>query len=449
MKYIIFLGLILLSTDIYAQHSDKCAYDRLLNSVSTHHPDIARDVDSIKTGMSDVVRSMSKTTQFEEYVIPVVFHIVLNSAQLNRIGNDFGIRRRVDSQLIVLNRDIQGLNADSINIPGAFKSLFGKANIRFELAHTTPDGDSTPGYEIINTNVNGFEVEGQYGSGFGFSASKYPEAGGAASWDPNSYLNIWVINPLENGQPTNIVGLALPPFLTNSTSGISIVERGLMLHYGAFGKKTGVVDFYIRGSEDGKTLTHEVGHYFGMFHIWGDDDGQCPDNGGDDDGISDTPPQAYPSGDCPVYPKYDACTRDGNGIMFMNYMDYVPDNCAVMFTKEQVQVMESRLQPGAESYTLTQHPWLLSYPAANTTRDNNYTIYPNPADNVINIVFRLPSQNLKFMRIIDMMGRIIDVQEYELQTAYYSFHTGRLQAGLYFIQMEFAGETDVQKILVR
>lgn len=450
MKNYFFLGgiLLLLNTVTSAQQYDKCAYDMVMHQLIFEENISKENVDSLIESMSHASRSMAKTTLSSEYVIPVIFHIVLNDAQLNRIGNEAGISKRIDSQLVVLNRDIQGLNADSINIPDVFKPLFGKANIRFALAHTTPDGERTPGYEIVNTNASGFEVEGEYGSGFGFSSSKYTESGGAHAWDPNSYLNIWVINPLENRQPTNIVGLALPPFLTRGSTGISILERGIVLHYGAFGKKAGQFDFYVKGSEDGRTLVHEVGHYFGMFHIWGDDEGKCPDNGGNDDGISDTPPQSYPSSNCPVYPKHDACTRTGSGVMFMNYMDYVPDYCALMFTKEQVQIMESRLQPGEESYTLTKHPWLLSYPSG-STEANTYTVYPNPADNVINVVFRHPSEGLQYIRLLDIAGRVVGVQEYNLQTAYYSFDTGGLQAGLYFLEIQFSGAREVKKVLVR
>ena len=86
-----------------------------------------------------------------------------------------------------------------------------------------------------------------------------------------------------------------------------------------------------------KTLTHEAGHYFNLYHIWGDDDGACTGT----DYVDDTPNQANATTGCYSGIKTDKCTPGGNGIMYENYMDYSDDPCLVMFTAGQVERMQS------------------------------------------------------------------------------------------------------------
>jgi hypothetical protein len=78
----------------------------------------------------------------------------------------------------------------------------------------------------------------------------------------------------------------------------------------------------------------EVGHWLGLYHIWGDD--TCGD-----DRIADTPPAIEKNFGCPHYPwrPNNRCGGDSKGEMFMNYMDYVDDDCMNSFTKGQVAVM--------------------------------------------------------------------------------------------------------------
>lgn len=432
-----------------AQTAQKCGFSRLAESVMSQRPDYADTLELVRNGDRGNGRSASKTTLSTEATIPVVFHIVLTKTQFDFLGGTEGVERRIDSQLVVINRDFAGTNYDRSAIPSAFQSVFGNSNIRFALAHTAPDGSATPGYEVTFTSRQGFEVDFGTGSGFGFSGAKYTSSGGAAAWDPYSYLNIWVINPLENGTASNIVGLAVPPYFTRGNGGLPLQEEGLVLHHRGFGKRTFLGESFVDGSDGGRTLTHELGHYFGLLHIWGDDDGLCPGSGGMDDGISDTPPQAYSSSDCPQFPEYDACSPDGNGIMFMNYMDYIDDACALMFTDEQVARMHRYVVSGGDAYGLTQHPWLLEYPPGTMYDPNGYTVYPNPADDQVNIVFRHPATGLKSIRVIDIMGRVLAVKEFDFSAAFYSFPTGGLNAGVYFIALDFTDTTEVHKVLVR
>lgn len=448
-KVLLTIGL-LLPLSVNAQTTHKCGYKHLAGEVINKYPHYEDTLQQLRDGVYHKGRSAAKTTLSGEVMIPVIFHIVITQRQLDFLGGVESIERRLDSQMVVINRDFAGLNNDRAAVPSAFTDVFGSSNIRFALAHTAPDGSATPGYEITITQKEGFEVDYGMGSGFGFSSAKYEESGGAAAWDPYSYLNVWVINPLENGAGSNIVGLAVPPYFTREYSNIPTREEGVLVHHRAFGKRTFLGDLYVSGSDAGRTLTHELGHYFGLFHIWGDDDGLCPGNGGSDDGIADTPPQAYSSSGCNTFPETDQCSPDGSGIMFMNYMDYSNDSCSVMFTEQQVSRMQDKVVAGGYAYSLSLHPWLLKYPDGSTEQQvNDYVIYPNPTDEQINIVFRHPSQGLQYIRLIDILGRVVSIKEYDTETAYYSFSANRLHAGMYFVEMLFNSERKIEKVLVR
>lgn len=445
-------GVLLLSIGlligIITTAQEKCGTETLAKRIAIQHPEIKEHLKEIRQGEQPNTATQNKTAT--QHPIPVVFHIVLNAQQQTQIGGLAGIQQRIDSQLAVLNRDFNTQNPDTSLIPNAFKPLLGNANISFALARTAPDGSATNGYTINTTSQLGFLPEGGIGSGFGFSDAKYTTTSGKDVWDPSSYLNIWVINPInEAGSNTLLLGLAIPYYYVVGNYGVSMNEMGVILHYRAFGKRVSPLDNYIAGADLGRTLTHEVGHMFYLFHIWGDDEGKCPFNGGDDDGIDDTPMQAYPSSRCPSFPFTDGCTQSPPGIMYMNYMDYTDDVCVHLFSKGQVARMRSTLAQGEGMFSLTQHPELLSPPTSNTNSLNNFSVYPNPSDDHVNILFNKQTTNLKGLYVVNLLGQVVARKEVALQSSYYHFNLRSLQTGFYILVMDFGNEKKVTKIMVQ
>ncbi|MEZ5018401.1 MAG: zinc-dependent metalloprotease [Flavipsychrobacter sp.] len=437
---------LLISTGSIAQQ--KCGTELLAKRLAEKHPEVLQQVEKIREGNTPQTAAQQKTNA--QNPIPVVFHIVLNEQQQKQIGGLAGIQQRIDSQLAVLNRDFNARNADTSLIPNAFKPFADNPNISFALARTAPDGSATNGYTINTTSQLGFLPEGGIGSGFGFSDAKYTTTGGKDVWDPSSYLNIWVINPInEAGSNTLLLGLAIPYYYVVGNYGVSMNEMGVILHYRAFGRRVSPLDNYIASADLGRTLTHEVGHMFYLFHIWGDDEGKCPFNGGKDDGIYDTPMQAYSSNRCPSFPFTDGCTQSSPGIMYMNFMDYTDDVCVNMFTKGQVERMRNTIRQGEGMYPLTQHPELLVPPIGNTTTDNNFTIYPNPSDDHINILFAKQTTNLKSLHVVSLLGQVVATHKVEVQSSYYHFNLRSLQTGFYILVMDFGNEKKVTKIMVQ
>lgn len=413
----------------YGQAIHKCGYSYVHNVVAARFPEV-------RTAQ---VQSMAKQTAGDaEVTIPVVFHVVLTDNQLKQLGGAAFIPRYIDSQVAIINRDFNAQNKDSVLIPDAFKPLFGNARIGFALAHTAPDGSATPGYEVRTTIQPGFNLgENTYGSKMAFSDAKYNASGGLDAWDPSTYLNIWIIDAMDNNVGTDILGLTIPPSFVYTTQ-FPAAELGIVLSYTPW--IGSLVNF------KGRTLTHELGHYFELRHIWGDDDGKCPDNGGQDDGIGDTPPQSHETYGCPAFPKYDACTPAGSGIMFMNYMDYTNDNCQHLFTKEQAARMRGEIAPSANSYGLTQHPAILTAPSG---AENSFVIYPNPGDGHIYIRFNYTSSGVKGIRITDMAGRVLARQDVTEQQGFYYFDISQAGSGVYFVLLDTQGGKVVQKVVVK
>ena len=272
--------------------------------------------------------------------IPVVFHIVLSNPY---VITDEAVQSQIDR----MNTDFAGLNADSTNIPTAFQSLRGHSLIQFVLAKRTPSGVLSNGIDRVSGTATGNPNNVT-------DSIKRTSLGGADAWDPDSYLNIWV-GDLSGDQ--GVLGYTQIP-----GSGPS-ADDGVFCNRVGFGVSSCNVNNYNKG----RTIVHELGHYFGLNHIWGDDENSSNKCSGDDfraltndgstyflptslynplgkgntaDDIGDTPNQSIASNDCTTGIKTDACTPSAPGIMYQNFMDYTFDNCYSMFTKQQVARME-------------------------------------------------------------------------------------------------------------
>jgi PKD repeat protein len=233
------------------------------------------------------------------YNIPVVFHVVYNTAAENISTT------RINEQLAVLNNDFRKLNSDASLVPAVWQGIAADCEINFCLATIDPNGNPTTGITRTQTSVTSF---GQN------DAVKYTAQGGINVWDRNFYLNIWVCDLTGT-----LLGYATFP------GGAAAVD-GVVLDYQYTGV-TGASSPFNKG----RTATHEVGHWLNLIHIWGDDNGACSGS----DQVTDTPNQANATGGCPSGVQTDACATAAPGYMWMNYMDYTDDACMYMFTAGQ------------------------------------------------------------------------------------------------------------------
>jgi hypothetical protein len=252
----------------------------------------------------DITVARSGTT-----LVPVVVHVVYNTSRPEQNISEAQIRSQID----VLNRDFRKQNPDVASIPAAFQPLAADARIEFVLASTDPNGNPTNGITRTTTTATGFGADDKV---------KSAATGGADPWPTDRYLNIWVC--LLTG---GLLGYAQFPGGPAVTDGVVITHTG----FGTTG--TAAAPFNL-----GRTATHEIGHWFNLRHIWGDDGNGC--NGSDF--VDDTPNQAGPNTGRPSFPRV-TCNNGPNGDMFMNYMDYTDDAGMFMFTSGQVLRMQSVL----------------------------------------------------------------------------------------------------------
>lgn len=357
------LPLLLLSLSGFGQTGPKCGMDLVVSHWLAEDPERINQWEAYQEARQKQEYEPSTAKGTAQLRIPVVFQVVLTQAQYNSIGGEAGLRRRMASQIDALNRDFNAQNSDKSKVPAVFSSVFGNPEILFAPAHRDPQGNATDGYVLEITNIPGFTIE--------TSSERRAAYGGLDPWDQSRYLNIWIVNISNSG----VLGYALRPDL----AAILHVPMGVTVSYMAFGQKRAFMDGpYFSSTDSGRTMVHEMGHFFNLNHIWGNTEignGNCID----DDGVHDTPLQKDANYSCQIFPKPN-CTNSPGGEMFMNYMDYVNDACMYMFTKGQAARMRAQLSPQGPSYSLTQHPELFSYPQslAELQPDLPLRLYPNP-----------------------------------------------------------------------
>lgn len=221
--------------------------------------------------------------------IPVVVHVIQNSS-----GTGFIPESRVRSQIDILNEDFLALT-------GTNGSQGFDTQIEFYLATEDPNGNPTTGI-TYTTNTSWFNDSGTYYN--------------TLAWDTDRYLNIY----------TNSASGALGYVPALPQEGIvgSNADRVVCL-YSAFGRNAPLSPY-----NQGRTATHEVGHYLGLFHTFNGGCASASGCSGNGDRICDTNPESQARFGCPG-----SATSCGTSDPYRNYMDYTDDLCMTNFTEDQ------------------------------------------------------------------------------------------------------------------
>ena len=293
-------------------------------SISEKNKNLKQEFERIQNNL-DI--SGLRSTSDNKKIVPVVVHIIHDDGPEN--VSDEVVQQAIDA----LNRNINGQsNLFESRTPDVFAALRGVPNVEFRLARIDPNGESTNGIVRVKSPLTN-------------EPSPRNAVKSVSYWNSYQYFNIWVIKkflPESNGN--TLLGFAQFPF-----SG-SMATDGVVLIYSEF------------NDPSSSTLTHEAGHWLGLCHPWDCGAGTCGD-----DNIFDTPPAreanygvSFNNFPYHVGLQNQGCIADSMnwaGEMFMNYMDYTPDQFTTMFSKGQVEVINETLEGDGTVPGFRQYMW--------------------------------------------------------------------------------------------
>ena len=283
-----------------AQDHLQCGTQHQMNQRYAENPQLEKDYEQL------FLNGFTKEDDTTVFIIPMVFHI------LHEYGSENISDAQIIDQVNILNRDFRLMNADTSQVIQEFKQLYGDAKIEFRLATIDPYGNCTNGIDRVYTHLD----------------DKADDFCKVNQWYRPNYLNVWITNTIGSA---GTAGYAYYPNATNNQSfwidGIIILND----YIGSVG--TGSVN-------NSRALTHEIGHWLGLAHVWGSTNEPMVSCG--DDNIEDTP----------ITKGYNYCPANADASKicdtiaenYQNYMDY--SYCSRMFTKGQVAAMRAILQLG-------------------------------------------------------------------------------------------------------
>lgn len=251
------------------------------------------------------------------YSIPVVIHVIHEGELLGQ-GSNIS-EEQVQSAMVALNEDFRkmaGSNGDGDGVD---------VELEFCLASRDPDGNSTNGIIRIDGNVIPLYAEQGIEATSGVGAVEL-DVKALSTWPREDYINVWIVNEIEDNDASGgVQGFAYFP-VDNPIDGIVVMHNAF-----------GTVGNLKPNTDENRTFTHEVGHYFHLYHTFHgtnscDSETNCSSQG---DRICDTPPTVL-SASCGS----PAC---GGTQQVENYMDYTPEVCRDMFTQGQKDRMRTAL----------------------------------------------------------------------------------------------------------
>jgi PKD repeat protein len=335
----LFFGILLLFSIFtsYSQNVIRCYTNENHQELLQQHPELETNEQFEQWMQQQLIQNQASAIIGGVYYIPVVVHVIHNG---EAVGTGTNVSfAAIQSQIDVLNEDfrkILGSNGWNTHPDGA------DTQIEFCLAQRRPDGSAfpagEPGINRINRNTVGFTAPPYSQAYMNATIKTYtynnnnPTA--TRGWNPAKYMNIWLAN-LSGG----LLGYAQFPQSPLGGMGCgnqAAATDGVVFLYNSIGKST--ITGFAGPYNEGRTATHEVGHWLGLRHIWGD--GGCTV----DDFCSDTPLAGAANYGCPTGTNSCTGAPDAGVDMIENYMDYTDDLCMNIFTNDQKMRMRTVLE---------------------------------------------------------------------------------------------------------
>ena len=366
-----------------------------------------------EVAINDWIKKHGDQRQKAIITIPVVVHIIYQF-QVQNISD-----AQIQSQIDILNDDYRRMNADAALTPDTFKSVAADIQIEFCYAHQDPAGNWTNGVTRTQTTKSKFEMS--------TNEAKFTSLGGHDAWDRDKYFNIWVVPSIVDGPDAGILGYSQFPGGPAATDGVVIAYR----YFGNTGTATYPYN-------KGRTLTHELGHWLSLYHIWGDDNGSCSGS----DKVMDTPNQADYNYNCPQFP-HSSCNNYSD--MFMNYMDYTDDACMNMFTQGQKQRMMAVMNTNRASLKTSNVCQIVSFDQPNI--EERMKVYPNPSEGVFMLDFNeIELKGKVEITIFNALGQLIYAKSYQNIGNIEQINISNSHAGIYMLHVNSEYFNIIRKI---
>jgi hypothetical protein len=410
--------LLVFAGEVDAQH---CLSQKILNQRIQEDEWVRYSRTQFDDELQNWLRASETAIGYREVTtIEVVVHVVWNEME------EMISEEQVLSQIEVLNEDFRALNNPfAIVTYQPFQHLVADMELEFRLATVDPSGNPTNGINYVQTDIE--DIASKYSAGQ--RRICHDDLGGADAWCYHNYLNIWV-GAFGGG----VLGEASFP-------GQEVAypeEDGIRISYKAFGRTSNLEEPYHLG----RTLTHEMGHFFNLFHPWGQSDAEPPNlDCSDDDGIADTPKQAFNyRNTCFQFLQQSCGTPD----MHFNFMNYTDDACMAMFTLGQEEVVFATL--------INARSGLLNGSSCNVGVDealgsHDISFFPNPVANFLKIDIKDRVGGEFFYWISDSFGKIVH-EKNRLRTGINQITLGNLKNGFYLVTVTDNESFVTEKIVI-
>jgi len=370
----------------------------------------------------------------EIYAIPVVIHIIHNGEPIGE-GANLSLER-INEQMIIINNDygrVTGTPGFNIHPAGV------DTRIRFCLATTNPVGQPTNGIVRINGNRDSFDF-----------INDNVTLKNLSFWDPDKYLNIWVVKFTGN----QYIGYAQYPFIQPLWSDSlpfpqpvpDVQPDGVVTEYRVFGNVPSGQSGPFSSYNKGRTLTHEIGHYLGLLHTWGDGSG-CSDPNGTDY-CEDTPKHGEYTAGCPA--NRQSCIP-GTFVMKENYLDYTNDVCMNIFTADQKKRMRIVMRNCIRRKTILINPVSCAFvtdtpPKIKENKKITFSLIKSSSENEF-IIESPDGLTLESIVVYDYLGKEIIIPVQKSATAMI-LRAQNLARGIYMAKIK-ASDGSLLKIRFR
>lgn len=394
-----------------------CATDEVMKMQMAADPAFAARVRAGEKNFDNyIAKRKPQNGRAGTIIIPVAVHVVYKTAAEN-ISD-----AQIQSQIDVLNEDFTASNSDYNNYDAGYSAVKGDADIQFCLDTIVRK----------QTKKRSFSWN---------DAVKKNKQGGSNAIDPMHVLNIWVCN-----LGSSLLGYAQFPGGKPETFGV-------VCHYLAFGR--GAQYNLYEEFDLGRTTSHEIGHCFGLRHIWGD--ATCGN-----DFVGDTPLHNTANYGCPGEGHRSTCT--GTPLeMWMNYMDYTDDNCMYFFSDGQVTRMDSYIETDEQIMSI-----VASSCGGNRVNGNNYItttptdapalrlrnaldLYPTLGSGNVTLQFSSEETGKAEINVYNLSGMLVMKQQIAVSEGINTrnLDLGKLANGFYILQYNQGRRREIGKFIIQ